>query len=82
MKKKMILKKTINKAILLFMMISVLLGVSGCSSDKKDDNIELSSYQEFGARKVDKIISSKIDSIVIDNILAGNNNISIKTLSV
>ena len=35
MKKKMILKKTINKAILLFMMISVLLGVSGCSSEMK-----------------------------------------------
>ena len=53
MKKKMILKKTINKAILLFMMISVLLGVSGCSSDKKDDNIELSSYQENWIKDID-----------------------------
>lgn len=56
MKKKMILKKTINKAILLFMMISVLLGVSGCSSDKKDDNIELSSYQENWIKDIETIM--------------------------
>lgn len=37
--------------------------------------IELSRYQEFGARKIDQVIEEKIDDYVIDNILAGKKEI-------
>lgn len=47
-----------------------------------DEIIQLSKYKEFGARRVDKIISQKIDSIVIDQVLLGNMNISIQKLQV
>lgn len=42
--------------------------------------IEDSSYQEFGARKLDKIISDKIENQVIEQILEGKKKIEIKNL--
>lgn len=46
-----------------------------------EDIIQLSKYQEFGARKIDRIISQKIDSIVIDDVLLGKKTVLIKELS-
>lgn len=37
--------------------------------------IELSRYQEFGARKIDQVIEEKIDNYVIDSILDGKKEI-------
>lgn len=42
--------------------------------------VELSNYQEFGARKLDKIIKDKIDNFIIDEIIEGKNNIHIQSL--
>ncbi len=42
--------------------------------------VELSKYSEFGARKIDKIIEEKIDKIVIDSLIQGENKVSIKTV--
>ena len=43
-----------------------------------DDIINLSNYQEYGARKINKLIEDKIDDVVIDNILKGNKTVIIK----
>ena len=47
-----------------------------------EEIIELSNYREYGARKLDKILESKVDSIVIDEILDGKNNVVINTINV
>lgn len=47
-----------------------------------EEMIELSEYPEFGARRIDKLISSKIDSIVIDEFLLGKRKVSIQSLKV
>lgn len=41
-----------------------------------------SNYNEFGARKIDKIIKDKIENIIIDNLLKEEYEIDIKELSV
>lgn len=45
-----------------------------------EEIIDKCDYIEFGARKVDKIIKSDLDNFIIEQILKGNNNISVKTL--
>ena len=40
--------------------------------------IKLSSYEMFGARRLDKIIENKIDNIIIDSLLENNYDIYIK----
>ena len=45
-----------------------------------DEIIEKCDYNEFGARKIDKIIKNEIDNLIIEEVLKGNNNISIKTI--
>ena len=45
-----------------------------------DDIINMSNYEESGARKIKNIIEEKIDDIVIDNILNGVCKINIKEL--
>lgn len=52
---------------------------------KVDNNIileilNLSNYQEFGARKIDKIIKNKLESIIVDKIIANKKSVSIKTI--
>ncbi len=47
-----------------------------------DKIIEKSQYSEFGARKVDKIIEDVINRYILDMIVSGNNNISLKELEV
>lgn len=47
-----------------------------------DEIIELSNYHEFGARKIDKIIKSQIENIIIDNIINDTKKIEIKTIAI
>ena len=52
---------------------------------KIDDNIvleilNLSNYQEFGARKIDKIIKNKLESTIVDKIIANKKSVNIKTI--
>ena len=42
--------------------------------------INLSNYEEFGARKINKIIVSNIENIIIDNILDNKKEINIDTI--
>jgi len=44
--------------------------------------IDSSMYQEFGARRIDKVINSKVNSIIINDILLGKNDISIKKIEI
>ena len=46
-----------------------------------DEVIDLSNYEEFGARKIDKIIKNKIENIIINEILDSNDNIIIKSIN-
>lgn len=52
--------------------ITVKLG-----SDVIKQIVELSRYEEYGARKIEKVIESKVDDYVIDSILAGKKDIYI-----
>lgn len=45
-----------------------------------DDIIKLSNYNEFGARKIDKIIKDKLENIIIDKIIDNKKSVHIKTL--
>ena len=45
-----------------------------------DELIKLSNYEEFGARKIDKIIKSDIETIIINEILDNKNVINIKNI--
>ena len=42
--------------------------------------IELSEYQTYGARKIEKIINNKIENIIIDMILENNRTINIDSI--
>ena len=42
--------------------------------------VELSNYQEFGARKIDKIIETRIENVIIDEIIKGNKQVEISSL--
>ena len=42
--------------------------------------INLSNYEEFGARRIDKVIKDKLENIIIEKILLGKKNISVKTI--
>ena len=45
-----------------------------------DDIVLKSNYEEFGARKLDKIIKDSIENYIIDNILEGNEEIEVNKL--
>ncbi len=45
-----------------------------------NDIIKLSNYNEFGARKIDKIIKDKLENIIIDKIIDNKKSVHIKTL--
>ncbi len=49
--------------------------------DVIENIIKLSNYNEFGARKLDKIIKEKIESIIIDSVIDGKKQVSIKKFS-
>lgn len=44
------------------------------------DIIELSNYEEYGARKIRKIIETRLENIIIDKIILGDNDISIDSI--
>ena len=39
-----------------------------------------SHYQEYGARKIDKIIKNHLENIIIDNLVNNNYNINIDSI--
>ena len=45
-----------------------------------NDIVKESNYYDFGARKVEKIISKYVESVIIDNIISKNNFVSIDGL--
>lgn len=47
-----------------------------------DEIVDKTNYKEFGARKIDKIIKTDIEDIIIENMIKGKNNISIKSIKV
>jgi len=45
-----------------------------------DEIIELSNYNEYGARKLDKIIKNNVENIIIDNMMEDNYKVEIKSV--
>lgn len=45
-----------------------------------DEVVSLTNYNDFGARKINKIIKDKIESLVIENVLNNKKIINIKTI--
>ncbi len=41
---------------------------------------EISNYKEYGARKIDKIIKDKIENIIIDKMILGEDSFTLKTI--
>ena len=70
-----IIKLKINKLKDKFNEVNITL-----SKNIIDEIIEESNYQEFGARKIDKIIKNHLENIIIDNIINNNNNINIDSI--
>ena len=50
------------------------------SREVENEILNLSNYDEYGARKINKIIKDKIETIVIDKIIDGKNEVYIKNL--
>ncbi|HHW69616.1 MAG TPA: hypothetical protein GX747_04685, partial [Tenericutes bacterium] len=42
--------------------------------------LNLTNYEEFGARKIDKIIKDKIENLIIENIINDKKKVTIKTI--
>ena len=42
--------------------------------------IDLSEYQTYGARKIEKVIKNKLENIIIDEILANKEKINIDSI--
>ncbi|MBQ7137262.1 MAG: ATP-dependent Clp protease ATP-binding subunit [Bacilli bacterium] len=45
-----------------------------------DEIIEECKYEEFGARKIEKIINLKINDLILEQLLLGNNELDIQTI--
>ena len=45
-----------------------------------DQIIDESKFDEYGARKIDKIIRTKVDNIIIDELLLGKNKFNIRSI--
>lgn len=50
------------------------------SDEITNEIVKLSDYKEFGARKIDKIIKEKLENIIIDLVIDGNNDLNIYTI--
>lgn len=50
------------------------------AKDLINDIIKESNYEEFGARKIDKIIKDRIENQIIEEVINGKNNVSIKSI--
>ena len=45
-----------------------------------DEIIEDSKYDDYGARRIDKIIEGKLDNLIIDGLLIGDKKLNIQTI--
>lgn len=45
-----------------------------------DEIVKLSEYETYGARRVNKVISEKIEDLIVNNIINGNKNVKIETI--
>lgn len=45
-----------------------------------EELVELSNFKDFGARKIEKIIEDKIESVIIDKIMQGEKEVIINTI--
>ena len=50
------------------------------SKEVENEILNLSNYEEYGARKIGKIIKDKLETIVIDKIIDGKEDVYIKNL--
>lgn len=50
------------------------------SKETINEIIEESNYQEFGARKIEKIIKNKLENIIIDNIINNQTTVNIDSI--
>ena len=50
------------------------------SDDVTNEILNLSNYQEFGARKLDKIIKEKLENLIIDLVIEGKKDLFIQTI--
>ena len=74
---KVIVNKKINNLINKFKDKNIKLKIN---DNVINEVIDLSNYEVFGARKIDKIIKDKIENMIIEKIIDGKNNINIKTI--
>ena len=42
--------------------------------------LKLSNYEEFGARKIEKIIKNKLENIILDKLIIGRKSVNIKSI--
>lgn len=45
-----------------------------------DEIVKECNFDEYGARKIDKIIDSKLDNLIMDSLLLGNTKLTIQTI--
>ena len=50
------------------------------NKDVINEIIELSSYKDFGARKIDKIVKNNVENIIINSIIDDKNIVSIRSI--
>lgn len=50
------------------------------SSKVAEEILELTSYETYGVRKVEKVIKDKVESLLIEKIIAGEDTIRVKTI--
>ena len=72
---KEIINNKINKLILKYKNIKIKI-----DENVINDIIKLSNYNEFGARKIDKIIKDKLENTIIDKIIDNKKSVHIKSL--
>lgn len=48
------------------------------SKDLIENIVKESNYEEFGARKIDKIIKDKVENQIIEEVISGKNNVLVK----
>lgn len=70
-----ITKKKLNELKLKYLKKNIKLRFS---SDLIREIIDESNYEEFGARKIDKVIKERVENEIIEKVLDGKNNILIK----
>lgn len=72
---KNIIKDKINKLRKKYQGINIKI-----SKNVVEEILEFSNYYEFGARKIDKIIKSQLENIIIDSIISNKKSIIITTI--